>query len=75
MEATNKTSEKSVRSFSMRVWWPASKEPDSEANSAGPLGCTHTGTQVQTEPTDGVLADMVLAYANAAGDIARLGLD
>ncbi len=49
--------------------------PDPEASSDSPSGRTHTGKQVQAEPTDSEVADMVMAYANAAGEAARLGFD
>ncbi|MFK7914463.1 MAG: NADH:flavin oxidoreductase [Pseudomonadales bacterium] len=49
--------------------------PDPDANSDSPSGRTHTGKQVQPEPTDSEVADMVMAYANAAGDAAKLGFD
>lgn len=49
--------------------------PNPEATSDSPSGKTHTGKQVQTEPTESEIADMVMAYADAAGDAARLGFD
>lgn len=49
--------------------------PEPEATSDSPSGRSHTGTQVQPEPTDSEVADMVMAYANAAGEAARLGFD
>lgn len=49
--------------------------PDPEAISDSPSGRTHTGKQVQAEPTDSEVADMVMAYANAAGEAVRLGFD
>lgn len=49
--------------------------PDPEAVSDSPSGKTHTGKQVQSEPTDSEVGDMIAAYANAAGDAARLGFD
>ncbi|MEO1472814.1 MAG: NADH:flavin oxidoreductase [Pseudomonadota bacterium] len=49
--------------------------PDPEAVSDSPSGKTHKGKQVQPEPTDAEVADMVAAYANAAGDAAKLGFD
>lgn len=49
--------------------------PNPDAVSDGPSGKTHKGKQVQEEPTDEEVADMVMAYANAAGDAARLGFD
>ena len=42
--------------------------PEPDATSDSPSGRTHTGTQVQPEPTDSEIADMVMAYANAAGE-------
>nr|WP_070959036.1 NADH:flavin oxidoreductase [Hyphomonas sp. Mor2] len=49
--------------------------PDPEAVSDSPSGRTHTGKQVQPEPTESEVADMVMAYAKAAGDAKRLGFD
>lgn len=49
--------------------------PDPEALSDSPSGRTHTGTQVQPEPTDSEVADMVMAYADAAGAAAKAGFD
>ncbi len=49
--------------------------PDPDAVSDSPSGRTHTGKQVQTEPTESEVADMIMAYANAAGEAARLGFD
>ena len=49
--------------------------PEPEAASDSPSGRTHTGKQVQPEPSDSEVADMVMAYANAAGEAARLGFD
>ena len=49
--------------------------PDPEASSDSPSGRTHTGKQVQPEPTDSDVADMVMAYADAAGEAHRLGFD
>ncbi len=49
--------------------------PDPEAASDSPSGRTHTGKQVQPEPTESEVADMVMAYANAAGAAARAGFD
>ena len=49
--------------------------PDPDAVSDSPSGRTHTGKQVQAEPTDRDVTDMVMAYANAAGEAARLGFD
>lgn len=47
--------------------------PDAATDS--PSGKTHTGKQVQPEPTDAEVDDMVMAYANAAGEAAKLGFD
>ncbi len=49
--------------------------PDPEAVSDSPSGRTHTGKQVQPEPTESEVADMIMAYANAAGDAAKAGFD
>ncbi|MEL7129997.1 MAG: NADH:flavin oxidoreductase [Pseudomonadota bacterium] len=49
--------------------------PNPDAASDSPSGKTHKGKQVQPEPTESEVADMVMAYANAAGDAARLGFD
>lgn len=49
--------------------------PYPEAVSDGPSGRTHTGKQVQSAPTESEVADMVMAYANAAGEAKRLGFD
>ncbi len=49
--------------------------PDPEAVSDSPSGRTHTGKQVQPEPTESEVADMVMAYANAAGKAKELGFD
>lgn len=49
--------------------------PDPDAISDSPSGKTHHGKQVQPEPSESDVADMVMAYANAAGDAARLGFD
>ncbi len=49
--------------------------PDPEAISDGPSGRTHTGKQVQPEPTDSEIADMIAAYADAAAEAAKLGFD
>ena len=54
---------------------PPGTGPDPEANSDSPSSRTHTGTQVQPEPTDSEVAYIVMAYANSAGDAARLGFD
>lgn len=49
--------------------------PDPDAISDSPSGKIYTGKQVQVEPTDTEVEDMVIAYANAAGEAARLGFD
>lgn len=49
--------------------------PDPDALSEGPSGRTHTGKQVQPEPSESDIADMVAAFANAAGEAARIGFD
>ncbi|MEM6710000.1 MAG: NADH:flavin oxidoreductase [Pseudomonadota bacterium] len=49
--------------------------PDPDAISDSPSGRTHTGKQVLEEPTDADVEAMVMAYANAAGEAARLGFD
>lgn len=49
--------------------------PDPEAVSDSPSGRTHTGKQVQDEPSESDVADMIAAYGKAAGDAARLGFD
>ena len=49
--------------------------PDPDAVSDSPSGRTHTGKQVQAEPTESEVADMVMAYANAAGEAKKLGFD
>lgn len=49
--------------------------PDPDAVSDSPSGRTHKGKQVQPEPSESDVADMVMAYANAAGEAKRLGFD
>lgn len=49
--------------------------PDPDAVSDSPSGRTHHGKQVQPEPTESEVADMVMAYAKAAGEAKRLGFD
>ena len=49
--------------------------PDPEAVSDSPSGKTHHGKQIQPEPSESEVADMVMAYANAAGEAAKLGFD
>lgn len=55
------------------------RKPGTGANpnamSDGPSGITHKGKRVQEAPTDSEIADMVMAYASAAGDAKRLGFD
>ena len=48
---------------------------DPEARSDSPSGVTHTGKAVLPEPTDSEVADMVAAFAKAAGEAKRLGFD
>ncbi|MCI4643403.1 MAG: NADH:flavin oxidoreductase [Hyphomonadaceae bacterium] len=49
--------------------------PVPDALSDGPSGLTHTGKQVQPEPTEEEVADMVAAYAQGAADAKKLGFD
>lgn len=49
--------------------------PVPEAASDSPSGVTHTGKSVMAAPSESEIADMVMAYANAAGDAAKLGFD
>lgn len=49
--------------------------PNPDAISDSPSGLTHTGKQVLPEPSENDIADMVAAYAAAAGDAAKLGFD
>lgn len=49
--------------------------PVPEAQSDSPSGITHTGKSVMPPPSDSEVADMVMAYANAAGEAAKLGFD
>ena len=49
--------------------------PEPDAVSDSPSGKTHRGKQVQPEPSESEVADMVMAYANAAGAAAKLGFD
>lgn len=49
--------------------------PEPDAPSDSPSGRIHTGKQIQEEPTDSEVADMIMAYANAAGEAAKLGFD
>lgn len=46
-----------------------------EARSDSPSGLTHTGKAVLPEPSENEVADMVAAFAKAAGEAARLGFD
>ncbi len=49
--------------------------PHPDAVSDSPSGKTHKGKQVQPEPTDAEVADMAMAYAEAAGEAKALGFD
>ena len=49
--------------------------PHPDATSDSPSGLTHTGKQVSQAPSDEDVADMVSAFANAAGEAKRLGFD
>lgn len=49
--------------------------PHPQALSDSPSGLTHTGKQVQDAPTDADVDDMVMAFANAAGEAKKLGFD
>ncbi|MEO1658387.1 MAG: NADH:flavin oxidoreductase [Pseudomonadota bacterium] len=49
--------------------------PNPDAPSDSPSGLTHKGKQVQDAPTAAEVDDMVMAYANAAGEAKRLGFD
>lgn len=49
--------------------------PEPEAPTDSPSGVTHTGKQVLPEPTAAEVEDMVMAYADAAGEASRLGFD
>ena len=46
-----------------------------EGRSDSPSGLTHTGKAVLPEPSESEVADMVMAFANAAGEAKRLGFD
>lgn len=46
-----------------------------DAPTDGPSGMTHSGKQVMDAPTSAEVDDMVMAYANAAGEAAKLGFD
>ncbi len=49
--------------------------PHPDASSDSPAGVTHTGKQVLPEPSEEEVADMISAYARAAGNAKRLGFD
>lgn len=49
--------------------------PYPDAPSDGPSGLTHKGKKVQPEPTQAEVDDMVMAYADAAGEAVKLGFD
>jgi len=49
--------------------------PHPDAISDGPSGKTHKGRQVQPEPSDEEVADMVAAYARGAANAKSLGFD
>ena len=49
--------------------------PQPDAASDSPSGKTHKGKQVQDEPTDAEVADMVAAYAKGAARAKDLGFD
>ena len=49
--------------------------PNPDAVSDGPSGITHSGKEVQTPPNEEEIADMVMAYPNAAGAAKNLGYD
>lgn len=49
--------------------------PHPDAPSDSPAGVTHTGKQVQPEPSEEEVADMIAAYARAAGEAKALGFD
>jgi len=46
-----------------------------DAKSDSPSGITHRGKAVADVPSESEIADMVMAYADAAGNAARLGFD
>jgi 2,4-dienoyl-CoA reductase-like NADH-dependent reductase (Old Yellow Enzyme family) len=46
-----------------------------DARSDSPSGVTHKGKHVADTPSDSEIADMVMAYAEAAGNAAKLGFD
>lgn len=47
--------------------------PDAVTDS--PSGMTHKGKQVMDSPSESEVADMVMSFARAAGDAAKLGFD
>ncbi len=49
--------------------------PYPDAPTDSPSGVTHSGKQVLDPPSAADIDDMVLAYADAAGEAARLGFD
>ncbi len=49
--------------------------PEPDAPTDSPSGMTHTGKQILPEPTSAEVDDMVMAYADAAGEARRLGFD
>lgn len=49
--------------------------PHPEAVSDSPSGRTHKGKQVQAEPTEEEVTDMVMAYAKGAAESVKLGFD
>ena len=49
--------------------------PVPDAPSDSPSGLTHTGKQIYDAPTEAEVADMVMAYADAAAQAKRLGFD
>lgn len=49
--------------------------PEPDAPTDSPSGITHSGKQVFEAPTSAEVDDMVMAYANAAGEAVRLGFD
>ena len=49
--------------------------PEPDAPCDGPSGLTHKGKPVQPAPSEEEVWDMVMAFANAAGEAKRLGFD
>lgn len=49
--------------------------PHPDAKSDSPSGVTHTGKQVMDEPSEAEVEDMIMAYANAAGEAVKRGFD